>query len=103
MGNVRRFVRDIAKKTAASIASFLLSKVNVQAEFQKRFQQKRESVGLTKENVLREIARLSFSRCAQAAIRPEVVNSLPTQELDDHTAACIAGRRGVRGIPRVKA
>lgn len=78
-----------SQKTAASIASFLLSKVNVQAEFQKRFQQKRESVGLTKENVLREIARLCFSD-VRKLLGPNG-EPLPTQEIDDHTAACIAG------------
>lgn len=78
-----------SKKTAASIASFLLSKVNVQAEFQKRFQQKRESVGLTKENVLREIARLSFADIRK--LYKESGELTPVHELDDDTAACVVG------------
>lgn len=78
-----------SQKTAASIASFLLSKVNVQAEFQKRFQQKRESVGLTKENVLREIARLSFADVRK--LYKESGELTPIHELDDDTAACVVG------------
>ena len=78
-----------SKKTAASIASRLLRQVNVQAEFQKRFKRKTESLSLTKESVLNEIARLSFSDIRK--LYREDGGLIPIHELDDDTAACVVG------------
>lgn len=76
-------------KAAAAQASDILTRPNIQAEFQKRFQQKRESIGLTRENVLREIARLSFADIRK--LYREDGDLVPIHELDDDTAACVVG------------
>lgn len=76
-------------KAASAQASDLLTRPNIQAEFQKRFQKKLAKIELTEESVLNEIARLSFSD-ARKLLGPNG-EPLPTQEIDDNTAACIAG------------
>lgn len=76
-------------KTAAQQGSRLFRKVEVQAEIQRRQQKLNEKLELSTERTLREIARLAYfdpRKLLDNTGRPK-----PLHELDDDTAAAIAG------------
>ena len=76
-------------KTAYSIASELLSKPEIQEEIEKRMQKRLEKIGVSKDRVLTEIARLAFSD-NRRLYRKDGSLLMPS-EWDDETAAAIAG------------
>jgi len=76
-------------KTAEFQASRLLSNVKVRAAVDQGLMSLAEQVGISAERVLRERARLAFFDPRK--LFDASGNPLPIQELDDDTAAAIAG------------
>lgn len=76
-------------KTAASLGERLLRNVEIRAAIDEGLQDLARRVGLTAEMVLRERKRLAFFDPRKLLDREG--NPLPLQDLDDDTAAAIAG------------
>lgn len=78
-----------SEKTAGTIASQVLARPHVAAAIQKAMQRRSQRTEVTQDRVLQELARIMFfdpRRMFDAAGNP-----IPINELDDDTAAAIAG------------
>lgn len=80
---------DVAASTAGTTAWQLLKKPEVQAAIQASRARIVEKMELTSERVLREVARLAFFDPRK--LLDDKGNPLPLNQLDDDTAAAIAG------------
>lgn len=78
-----------SKKTAQEQGSRLLSNVMVAAEISKKLGKKLEKLEITADRVLGEIAKLAF--LDPRKFYDASGNLKPIHELDDDTAACLAG------------
>ena len=78
-----------SEKTAAQIASRLLTKVNVQDAIQAARKRRENRIEISADRVLLEIARIAFFDPRKLFDRSG--NPVPITELDDDTAAAIAG------------
>ena len=76
-------------KTAEQMASRLLRKVKVREFIDKLMKKRQEKVGITQERVLQELARIAFFDPKK--LFDNEGNPIPITELDDDTAAVIAG------------
>ncbi len=74
---------------ARSTASRLVAKGNIRAEIDKRMQAVANRLEISAERVLKERARLAFFDVRK--LLDAAGNPLPLQQLDDDTAAAIAG------------
>ncbi|MDF2189298.1 terminase small subunit [Paraflavitalea sp. CAU 1676] len=77
-----------SKKTAASIASRLLTKVNIQAYLSKKKEKVAAKLDISMERTLLEIARVAYSDPRR--LFDEEGRLKPITELDDDTAAVIS-------------
>ncbi len=76
-------------KTACSIGEEILRFPEVQARLTKRMQERAERTEITQDRVLKELGRLAFLDIRKAF--DAAGNLKPVHELDDETAAAIAG------------
>ncbi|XEC97038.1 terminase small subunit [Paenibacillus tarimensis] len=74
---------------ATAAASRLLTNVNVQAYIQERMKEREKRTEITQDRVLKEYAKLGFFD-ARKLFNPDG-SPVPITELDDETAAAIAG------------
>lgn len=80
-----------SKKTARTIASRLLTNVNVEAYIQKRRCELKKSLEISQENVLRETARIAFSDLRNImSWKGENVYLKDSSELSEDDAAIIS-------------
>lgn len=78
-----------SEKGAAQSASALLRNPKVAAYIEKKLGKRSEKLGITAERVLAEIAKLAF--LDPRKFYDDNGNLKPVTELDDETAACLAG------------
>lgn len=78
-----------SKKTARIIAAENLSKPIIQNYLQQLLEGKREQTEITVDRILEELAKMAFFDVRK--LLDEDGKPLPTQDLDDSTAAAIAG------------
>jgi phage terminase small subunit len=78
-----------SKNSAYAQASTILKRVEIEEEIEKQLQKRLEKIGVSKDRVLTEIARLAFSD-NRRLYRKDGSLLMPS-EWDDETAAAIAG------------
>lgn len=77
-----------SKKTAKEQASRLLTKVNIQHELSKRFTDKANKVGISRERTMEEIGRIAFSDIRRFFDANGNLKAL--SDLDDESAAVLS-------------